>query len=222
MDWQPTKRYITPLHQMQIKNGRPSKRKPKVVTAEKLQYYKECAVKTFVDKSRTVTIGDLSFRYNLCKSQATELFNFIVEARQKRVRWTDECLKTESFYLNSQWVDITEIEQHLARIRLRLERENVKSGEQTSIEEGFIYIVTNSAWSNWVKGGMTLDYQERLAAYNVYDPISDYKMFGVKYTSDRRNSEKELLELLEKHSSSRKGEWFEIDKDLAKELLETL
>ncbi len=88
-------------------------------------------------------------------------------------------------------------------------------GEQTSINEGFVYIITNEAWPGWIKAGMSIDYEKRLMVYNQCDPLKSYKIEGLRWSDNRRLSESKLLNILEIHAESSNGEWFKIDKDNA-------
>ncbi len=41
---------------------------------------------------------------------------------------------------------------------------------------GYIYIVSNPAWNNWVKIGRALNIENRIRGYNTSSPYRDYKM----------------------------------------------
>lgn len=116
--------------------------------------------------------------------------------------------------------DFTLIE-HLCRIRTLIEHEGKNGGEQTSIEEGFVYLITNPVWNGWVKVGMTTDYESRLSTYNIYDPTSSYSFVDIKWTIDRKYAEKHLKNVFSIHSSGVKGEWFKITLEKAKVLMQT-
>jgi len=42
--------------------------------------------------------------------------------------------------------------------------------------KGFIYVVTNPAWNNWVKIGRAINIKERIKNYNVSSPYRDFKV----------------------------------------------
>jgi hypothetical protein len=103
----------------------------------------------------------------------------------------------------------------LLEIRNKYRDEIRMHGEQVSFKEGFVYLISNDAFPGWVKAGMTIDYENRLSQYNVYDPVNGYKMHTVKWVNNRRDKESLLLNAIEDRSQSRKGEWFFIDKEQA-------
>jgi len=121
-------------------------------------------------------------------------------------------------------VSVEEDIQHrkLLDIRTRYEDEIRKHGEQTTIKEGFVYIIINPSYPEWIKAGMSFDYEKRLNIYNQYDPESKYSIISLRWTADRRLAESNLLKLLASHSKDRKGEWFKIDKDVSINLFNSL
>ena len=111
---------------------------------------------------------------------------------------------------------------NLERIRQNRLDERTKSGEASRIKEGFVYIIENPVWNNWIKAGMTLDYEERLMSYNMYDPTASYTLVKMKWVLDRKQSEDSLLEKLAVHSQLQKGEWFKIDKEKALSIFDNI
>lgn len=99
----------------------------------------------------------------------------------------------------------------LADIRGRFEVEIRTKGEQTSVKEGFVYLVTHPSFEGWVKAGMTIDYEVRLSTYNVADPLSRFELMAAKWVADRRNAEKKLLARLAQTADERRGEWVRIE-----------
>lgn len=98
----------------------------------------------------------------------------------------------------------------LQSIRARFEDEISQKGEQTTVREGFIYLTIHPCFEGWVKAGMTIDYEVRLATYNVADPLSRFEMPLVAWVPDRRDSEKALLRELSGLASEMRGEWARI------------
>lgn len=117
--------------------------------------------------------------------------------------------------------NVLTIFEHLCIIRQQLSDEGCKPGDKTSIQEGFIYLIANPIWDGWVKAGMTVDYEDRLSNYNIYDPCNMYSYIDIKWTNDRKHAEKYLLNVLKIHSNEYKGEWFKINIDKAKALMHT-
>ena len=58
------------------------------------------------------------------------------------------------------------LRERLQAIRARYGDEIRVRGEQTAAREGFVYLVTHPCFEGWVKAGMTIDYELRMAAYN--------------------------------------------------------
>lgn len=95
----------------------------------------------------------------------------------------------------------------LTDIRRRFGDEIRTRGEQTAVREGFVYLLTHPCFEGWVKAGMTIDYELRLATYNTSDPLSRFAYISVQWVHDRRQSERLLLERLANVSDEMRGEW---------------
>jgi hypothetical protein len=89
-------------------------------------------------------------------------------------------------------------------------------------DEGYVYIITNPCWSNWVKVGMAIDAKDRCNQYQTSSPHRDYKLCYSKFFDDRSSAEKKAHTLLKKEAEDNKGEWFKIKQDIAQEIIETL
>lgn len=105
--------------------------------------------------------------------------------------------------------------QSLQSLRERHGDEIRERGEQTSIAEGFIYLVTHPLFAGWVKAGMTIDFEQRLATYNIADPLSRFTLRAVRWVPNRRSAETLLLERFAKVATQTSGEWFLIPLDEA-------
>lgn len=88
------------------------------------------------------------------------------------------------------------------------------------IKEGFVYIITNPAWPNWVKIGMAIDAEDRLNGYQTSSPNRDYKLEYAVKVANRRKSETMAHKLCKKMGVDSKGEWFNMPVDTAKLVLE--
>ncbi|MFC7462700.1 GIY-YIG nuclease family protein [Hydrogenophaga defluvii] len=95
----------------------------------------------------------------------------------------------------------------LADIRRRFGDEIRTRGEQTVVKEGFVYLAVHPCFDGWVKAGMTIDYELRLASYNTSDPLSRFAFVSAKWVPDRRQAEKLLLEYLAGMAEEMRGEW---------------
>lgn len=125
----------------------------------------------------------------------------------------DDLLQKETESKQSKTIVTNEqiLNRKLLEIRSGYEEEIRKHGEQTSIKEGFVYMLSNPSFPGWIKAGMSIDYEKRLNIYNQYDPEGLYSFISVRWTNNRRQSEDILLKTLAVASDKRKGEWFKID-----------
>ena len=89
----------------------------------------------------------------------------------------------------------------LALLNLKLQR-NIPS---SMIDEGVIYLISNPAWQDYVKIGMTVNLQNRLSTYQTSDPHRLYKIDGFEFVLDRKNTEGNVLKKFS--VDMRKGEW---------------
>lgn len=89
----------------------------------------------------------------------------------------------------------------------------------TRSKEGQVYIITNSAWPEWVKIGMAIDAEDRLNGYQTSSPMRDYKLMYAVSTDDRRKTETLAHKQAEK-IAERKGEWFKMSVGQAKECIQ--
>jgi hypothetical protein len=96
-----------------------------------------------------------------------------------------------------------------------------KGSYDTSVE-GYVYIITNKAWPDWIKIGMAMDAQDRCNGYQTSSPFRDYVLEYSVHTEDRRESEKEAHTKAAKLASETSGEWFKLDVETAKQILDNL
>lgn len=79
-------------------------------------------------------------------------------------------------------------------------------------KSGFVYVLTNPAFEGYYKIGMTTDLNKRLQTYQTYDPHRQYKIHHNVFVSDRRETERKVLESF--NVSLVKGEWIKSDEVL--------
>tara|TARA_B100001939_G_scaffold322789_1_gene313547 strand:+ start:383 stop:931 length:549 start_codon:yes stop_codon:yes gene_type:complete len=88
--------------------------------------------------------------------------------------------------------------------------------------EGYVYILTNPAWDEWVKVGMAVNPKDRCSTFQTSSPFRDYKIYYRKKFKLKKEAETKAHKLLRKESFDFKKEWFKIDKEKAKELIKKL
>lgn len=84
------------------------------------------------------------------------------------------------------------------------------------MKKGYIYIITNPAWSEYVKIGRSYDTKNRLKSYQTSSPLRDYEIYYEVYTENLTHIENIFSEKFGKLN----GEWYKIDKDEAKSIIE--
>ena len=90
------------------------------------------------------------------------------------------------------------------------------------IKEGYVYVITNKAWPEWVKIGMAIDAEDRLNGYQTSSPMRDYVLEHRVFSVNRRMSEKEAHTRALPLSLDAKGEWFKLSVEQAINILDNL
>lgn len=80
-----------------------------------------------------------------------------------------------------------------------------RGGSSKTCKEGLVYLISNPAWEEHLKIGMTVDLVKRLASYQVYDPLKKYKVLNYEFVLDRKKTEDSMLKSFNIHLES--GEW---------------
>lgn len=75
-------------------------------------------------------------------------------------------------------------------------------------KSGYVYVITNAAWPEWVKVGMAIDADDRLNGYQTSSPFRDYELQYSVYCKDRRKLERKAHKAVEVIASDRNNEWF--------------
>lgn len=178
---------------------------------------------------RPPTIGEIQYRYNFTEEFAR---NFLVklkkarnfEEKNKKTKILKPAKQSGAPIPKSNDESINEkiaekksvknlgahLKSILLDIRTRYGEEIRQKGEQTSVKQGFVYLVKNPCFPGWIKAGMTIDYELRLGAYNISDPRSRFEYLKLAWTQDRRIMERTLLKVLELNAGETRGEWFRI------------
>ena len=53
-------------------------------------------------------------------------------------------------------------------------------------QEGYVYVITNKAWPEWVKIGRAIDANDRLRSYQTNSPLRDYWIVYSQYFEEGR------------------------------------
>jgi hypothetical protein len=87
------------------------------------------------------------------------------------------------------------------------------------VKEGYVYVITNPAWPEWVKIGMAIDAEDRLNGYQTSSPMRDYKLVHAIATPDRARAER-VAHKAAAMCGERQGEWFKIANEEAVTILQ--
>jgi hypothetical protein len=89
-----------------------------------------------------------------------------------------------------------------------------------SIKEGYVYAITNPAWPEWVKIGMAIDADDRCNGYQTSSPFRDYTLEHMVVTNNRRVAEAQAHKAAAKIAEEQRGEWFKLDIEQAKTIID--
>ena len=87
------------------------------------------------------------------------------------------------------------------------------------VKEGYVYVITNPAWPEWVKIGMAIDAEDRLNGYQTSSPMRDYQLVHAIATPDRARAER-VAHKAAAMCGERQGEWFKIANEEAVTILQ--
>ena len=87
------------------------------------------------------------------------------------------------------------------------------------VKEGYVYVITNPAWPDWVKIGMAIDAEDRLNGYQTSSPMRDYQLVHAIATPDRARAER-VAHKAAALCGERQGEWFKIPNSEAVAILQ--
>ena len=91
--------------------------------------------------------------------------------------------------------------------------------KDAQVKEGYVYVITNPAWPEWVKIGMAIDAEDRLNGYQTSSPMRDYELVHAIQTPDRARAER-VAHKAAAMCGERKGEWFKIPNSEAVTILQ--
>jgi len=87
------------------------------------------------------------------------------------------------------------------------------------LNDGYLYLITNSAWPGWIKIGTTKNIKSRLRTYQTGSPFRDYNIvYSVKHPA-YLEAEKRIKKQMKYFASDIRNEWFKININIAKDRL---
>jgi hypothetical protein len=173
-------------------------------------------------KNGKVSIAELMLKFSINREKAKILLRYLKDGnvasgstKAKRNKSNMVVVAIPERPVPEVVDNVTLMVRKLKDIRTMCAAEQTRSGEQSLIKDGFVYLIRNACFPGWVKVGMALDYESRLVTYNVYDPKAGFEYFALRFVPDRRLSEQELITKFSTKASNQRGEWLEVDEDLA-------
>ena len=88
------------------------------------------------------------------------------------------------------------------------------------MKDGFLYIVTNDAFPQWCKIGITANLKERLHLYQTCDPHRGYKLVYSLCHPLYKEAEKKIKDVMIPFAKRIKNEWYEIDLSMCQSRLQ--
>lgn len=102
-------------------------------------------------------------------------------------------------------------------------RNKARTTNRVKPTAGFIYILTNKAWPDWVKIGVTSrSAEERLMDYQIGSPMRDYEMYAWFHVNDIYDFERVVFTYTDSLQIERGTEWIKLDKYTTSLLIEQL
>lgn len=99
-------------------------------------------------------------------------------------------------------------ENYLKRRAEQLGEKVIKQYNQ--IKQGYVYVVSNPAWPEWVKIGMAVDAEDRCRSYQTSSPFRDFNVEFALQCDDRAELESKVHQQLVRDGYERRGEWFKV------------
>lgn len=142
------------------------------------------------------------------KSETYKVKDYLTERNLSAV----ECLNPQRVYDITQHVNAEDIQrmfetydkiglgfqltmqhyqQMVARDLVKIHHERFGAAD---LDAGYVYVMSNPAWSGFYKIGCTIDVPDRNGTYQTYSPMRDYNLDFYFFTFDRRCDEKRVLD----------------------------
>jgi hypothetical protein len=134
-----------------------------------------------------------------------------IPSEGKRERWDQYNTKNaRRMWVNGKYIPRSDPNWKAGRWKSWAHVTTLEKLEQ--IKEGFVYVIVNDAWPDWVKIGCAKDADDRLNDYQTYSPHRDYKVIARIESDHRREKEAEMHKVFEHFALDRHNEWFKIDR----------
>ena len=161
----------------------------------------------------------------VCKECSTELIldDNWTEARKKQAKYLCKgCWHSRDMYVDGVYIPKSHPLFKPGKYKSFSDAAFKSTYKLDTIKEGYVYVITNKAWPDWVKIGMAIDANDRLNGYQTSSPHRDYVLEHSIYSNDRRKSEQEAHTKAAKLAKEVNGEWFKLTVEQAIEVLNNL
>ena len=134
-----------------------------------------------------------------------------------------KCTKCNEVIQVSKFVATTGFKVYCRNCLNTYNRNKARTTNRVKPTTGFIYILTNAAWPDWVKIGVTSrSVEERLMDYQIGSPMRDYEMHSWFQVNDIYDFERVVFAYTDSMQIERGTEWIKLDKYAASSLIERL
>ena len=161
----------------------------------------------------------------VCKECSTELIleDNWTEARKKQAKYLCKgCWHSRDMYVDGVYIPKSHPLFKPGKYKSFSDAAFKSTYKLDTIKEGYVYIITNKAWPDWVKIGMAIDAKDRCNGYQTSSPHRDYVLEHSVASNDRRKSEQEAHTKAAKLAKEVNGEWFKLTVEKAIEVLDSL
>jgi hypothetical protein len=160
--------------------------------------------------------------YRLCKPCWNKKYNSTTSARRDHIR--NPIKNALALYINGKYVSRADPRYKMFKPgRYKISDGLIEAGDVgVNKKEGYIYILVNPNFDNWVKIGMAEDVTKRLAQFNTAYPERDGQMIHNVKVYNMRKAEKIAHKIAKKIANRTENEWFKISIEQAKDILNKL
>ena len=151
-----------------------------------------------------------------CKDCGVELVvgeNYKASYLKVSTYWCDDCKKASNdtrMYVNGKYIPKSHPLYKAGRYKSFNDAAFSGLENYELTRSGYVYVVTNPAWPEWVKIGMAIDAEDRCNGYQTSSPFRDFVLHHSVYCDDRRSLERKAHTAVEHIAEERNAEWFKI------------
>ena len=147
----------------------------------------------------------------LCKPCWNKKYNSTTSARRDHLPHRNPTKNALALYINGKYVSRADPRYKMFKPgRYKISDGLIEAGTLGSFskKEGYIYVLVNPHFENWVKIGMAEDVAKRLSQFNTAYPERDGQMVYTVKVSNMRKAEKKAHTIAEKLAKRTEKEWF--------------